>query len=58
MDTQPLPVTLFLSVTPGAKIDSLQTLERPDDDNRFRIFIARCLLGDRKSTRLNSSHSV
>ena len=43
MDTQPQPVTLFLSVTPGAKIDSLQTLECPDDDNRFRSFIARCL---------------
>ena len=52
MDTQPQPVTLFLSVTPGAKIDSLQTLERPDDDNRFRIFIARCLLGASKMEKV------
>ena len=52
MDTQPQPVTLFLSVTPGSKIDSLQTLERPDDDNRFRIFIARCLLGASKMEKV------
>lgn len=52
MDTQPQPVTLFLSVNPGSKIDSLQTLERPDDDNRFRSFIARCLLGASKMEKV------
>lgn len=52
MDKRLQPVTLFLSVNPGAKIDSLQTLERPDDDNRFRSFIAKCLLDASKQEKV------
>ena len=52
MDKQLQPVTLFLSVNPGSKIDLLQTLKRPEDDNLFRSLIAKCLLDGSKQEKV------
>lgn len=52
MDKQPQPVTLYLSVNPGSRVELLQMLKHPGDDNLFHSFIAKCLLGASSQQRV------
>lgn len=52
MDKQPQPTTVLLSVNPDSRVELLQVLKHPADDNLFRSFIAKCLLGASSQQRV------